>query len=357
MSESPKSSEPNDELEQQAAAWVLRSDRGLSPTEQDEFSAWLAADPAHGAQLARHRRHWRRLDALAEWRPEHAARPNPDLLAPPLRMRMQRWQRPAFAILAAAAAVAFAIFLARPRAPHADAPSTSPVAAKSVSGPRVLPDGTIVEVNRDAEFSVHFTATERRVRLERGEAHFFVTKNPNRPFIVSAAGVDVRAVGTAFNVRIDPAAVEVLVTEGSVRLDATQPGAAAAPGATAAPVPPLIPVLEARQRAVIPVQPARQPQPKAPEIATLTSSEIERVLAWQHRLLDFNATPLNEIVAEFNRRNVVQLVVIDPELSVIPISATIRSDNIEGFVSFLETGFGARAEKRGGTEILLRKAK
>jgi transmembrane sensor len=111
------------------------------------------------------------------------------------------------------------------------------------------------------------------------------------------------------------------------------------------------PVLEARQRAVV----SRGATPPAPRIDTLTRGEIERVLAWQQRLLDFNATPLREIVAEFNRRNVVQLVVSDAELASVRISAAFRSDNIEGFVSLLEAGFGARAERRSDTEIVLRR--
>jgi len=351
-------SPPEGELEQEAAAWILRCDRGLNPAEQDEFSAWLAADPRHGAQLARHRRHWQRLDVLAEWRPEHAARPNPDLLAPPLRVRLRRW-RPATVALAAAAALVIGFYVVRSSRPRTEAGGahTTELAKAPPSGPRVLPDGTKVELNRDAEFLVEFTSQERRVRLVRGEAHFFVEKNPAWPFIVNAGGIDVRAVGTAFNVRIDPAAVEVLVTEGRVRVDAAPTDRAAANSSVAAA--PLIPVLEARQRAVVPRPMAAQPAPAPvqPEIATLTPGEIERVLAWQHRLLDFNATPLREIVAEFNRRNVIQILVIDPELGSIPISATLRSDNIDGFVALLEQGFGARAERRGDSEILIRKAK
>jgi len=145
-------------------------------------------------------------------------------------------------------------------------------------------------------------------------------------------------------VRVAPAEVEVLVTEGRVRLDA--PSAAAGPAAT------LVPQLDARQRAVVSLA-ADAP---APQIATLTAGEIERVLAWQHRLLDFTAAPLTEIVAEFNRRNAVQLVVIDPGLAAVRVSATLRSDNVEGFVRLLEAGFGARAERRGDAEILLRAA-
>jgi transmembrane sensor len=166
--------------------------------------------------------------------------------------------------------------------------------------------------------------------------------------------VAVRAVGTAFNVSVDAAAVEVLVTEGSVELNSRAAalridiGGGLPTGSSA----PHVPILTARQRAVISLAAGGGP----PQIATLTVGEIDRVLAWQHRLLDFTATPLTEVVAEFNRRNVMQLVLIDPELAAIRVSATIRSDNVDGFVRLLEVGFGARAERRGQSEILLRKA-
>ena len=342
-------------VEDQAAGWVLRVDRGLTPTEQDEFSAWLAADPQHGAQLARHRRHWRRLDALAEWRPEHATRPNPDLLAPPLHRRMTRGL--VATGLAAAAAVAIGVYFFRHSNPSRQSLAGAPTAAEpALPAPHVLSDGSRVELNRGAELTVEFSALERRVRLDRGEAHFFVEKDPQRPFVVNAAGLDVRAVGTAFNVRIDPAAVEVLVTEGRVRVDSAVPHDPAA--AAVSPAAPLVPVLEARQRAVVaarPVSPTKSPP--APQIATLTPREIERVLSWQHRLIDFTDTPISEIVAEFNRRNVTQLRVVDPELASMRMSAALRSDNLDGFVRLLEAGMGVRAERRGDGEIVLRKAK
>ena len=68
---------------------------------------------------------------------------------------------------------------------------------------------------------------------------------------------------------------------------------------------------------------------------------------------DFNAAPLHDVVAEFNRRNRVQLRVADPALAAVRISAAFRSDNVEGFVRLLEAGFGARAERHGDAEIVL----
>jgi transmembrane sensor len=222
---------------------------------------------------------------------------------------------------------------------------------------RVLADGTVVELNDAAIIVADYTATERRVRLERGEAHFTVTKDAARPFTVTAAGVAVRAVGTAFNVRLADSAVEVLVTEGQVRLQ--PPPAQIAPGVpahtataplstpSASPTPERL--LAARQRAVV----GTTPSAAAPEIATLTPGEIARVLAWQHRLLNFTATPLGDIVAAYNRRNATQLVLADPGLAALRVNASLRSDNVIGFVKLLETGFGVRAERRGENEILL----
>lgn len=326
-----------------AADWVLRCDRGLSASEQDDFSAWLAADPRHREELARHRGHWRRLDRLAEWRPEHGAVPNPDLLAPPSRRRVAPWTWAGVAVAAAAAVVA--ILLVSPVRPDAGA-DTEPTAP----GPsqRLLADGSMVELNRDAEIAVAFGAGERRVELLRGEAMFSVQRDVQRPFVVVARGVAVRALGTAFNVRVDAGVVEVLVTEGTVQVE-PPPSASPASALSAATSAP--PLLQARQRAVIDLAPARL----APQIATLTAGEVERVLAWQHRQLDFTAAPLAQIVAEFNRRNVVQLVVVDPGLAAERISATFRSDNIAGFVRLLEVGFGAQAEQRGESEIVLRR--
>jgi transmembrane sensor len=203
---------------------------------------------------------------------------------------------------------------------------------------------------------VIYSATERRLRLVRGEASFTVAKNPARPFIVSAGGVDVRAVGTVFNVRFAREAIEVVVSEGRVKLenwsgDALVAGAANATGASR-PQPASDILLSVGESALVSLGPSSSPQ-----IATLSADEIAARLAWQPRLLDFTGAALAEIVAEFNRRNPVQLTVGDPVLGAVRLSATFRSDNVEGFVRLMESDFGMRAEWRGEREIELRRVK
>lgn len=324
-----------------AADWLALHDRGLSAAEQDEFLQWLADDPRHGEWFALHRGIVADFTALAQWRPEHSEEPNPDLLAPPRRRTIWRLAPVA---LAAAAALAMTFIWWR----------TGP-AATAVAGAeperRILEDGSAVEMNRGALVTTAFTPAARHATLVRGEAYFTVAKDATRPFVVRAGSVDVRAIGTAFSVRLDPTAVEVLVTEGTVAVGLPDiPGAAANPVSDNPSTAIRIPTAEltAGQRATVSLVSAAPPS-----VTTVTPAQIARHLTWQPQLLDFSSAPLAVAVAEFNRRNSVQFVLADAELGALPIVASIRSDNVEGFAKFLSAAPGVYLERRGATEIVV----
>lgn len=333
----------------EAALWALRHDRGLTAAEQDEFSQWLAADPRHGTAWAEHRWGWDELDRLAGLQTSVHAVPDPDLLAP----RGRKVLRFALPVLAAAAVLTLGLFVwtSRPTAPVL--PET-PAVVRSLAliEQRTLSDGSTIELNRGAVVTEHFSAGERRVRLARGEAHFTVAQDAARPFFVEAGGVTVRAVGTAFNVRLDPASVEVLVTEGRVGVERVGPALDAGPQTSANPGLPASgspTFISANERTVVSFAPSAPP----PQVAVVPPAEIEARLAWQPRLLDFTDAPLAEIVAEFNRRNPVRLTLTDAKLAGQRLSATFRSDNVEGFVRLMESDFGMKAEWRADDEIVL----
>ena len=329
----------------QASGWLIKRDRGLTAAEQDEFFQWLAANPRHGEAFACQQRTWKQFNQLAQWRPEHSVEPNPDLLAPSKSgsgtRRWLVWVAP----LAIAAGVAL-VFLWM-RQPNETSPGTPVITVAQGYERRVLEDGSVVELNRGAKIEVNYLPTERRVRLLQGEASFTVAKNPDRPFIVRAGGVDVRAVGTAFNVRLDTKSVEVLVTEGKVRVD----DAARGDSLLTATVLGETPVLVAGQKVTV------EAAPIAPvAVAQVSPAEVEQMLIWKPVPFDFNSQPLGEVVAQFNRRNHTQLVLADPTLADLLIVASFRSDNVEGFVRLLELTSGVRIERSGDT-ITLRAAR
>lgn len=345
MSADQPNSSDSPAIARQASTWLARLDRGLTPAEQDEYLQWLREDPRHAAELARHEVPLRRMMQLADWQPIQSSEPNPDLFAP---SKPQRWRSPWVRwSLAAAAAVTIGIGVWWQGTPS---PAPQLAATKSylrVNERQALPDGSIVELKDGSRITPYFTANERRVRLS-GEAHFTVAKNPARPFVVDASGVEVRAVGTAFNVRLAENTVEVLVTEGKVRLEQTAASLPEnpRPAETA-------PLVVSGQRAIIELG-ADTP---TPQIATLTPKEIEETLSWQAARLQFYETPLAEAVAEFNRHNRQQLVIGEPSLNAVPIGGTFRPDNIEGFVRLLEFTVNIRAERRDNGQIVLLRAR
>ncbi|MBZ4192483.1 FecR family protein [Niabella beijingensis] len=66
----------------------------------------------------------------------------------------------------------------------------------------VLPDGSKVWINEKTvlRFSNDLGREQREVYLE-GEAYFDIVKNKNKPFVVHTRNMDVRVLGTEFNVR------------------------------------------------------------------------------------------------------------------------------------------------------------
>ena len=64
-----------------------------------------------------------------------------------------------------------------------------------------LPDGTRVWLNSctTLEYAENYGHSNRSIYLD-GEAYFEVAKNKDLPFVVKANGIDVKAIGTAFNV-------------------------------------------------------------------------------------------------------------------------------------------------------------
>jgi transmembrane sensor len=248
------------------------------------------------------------------------AGPDASPLAPAHGRPAARW-RFLVPLVAASLAVVAAIgyFHRRPAAAPAIA-----MTALALCEEQRLADGSQVDLNRGAAITVLFTATERRVRLERGEAHFAVAKDPARPFVVEVEGVAVHAVGTAFSVKRGADSVAVLVTEGTVAVSSP-----------AAPIAGSAPLITAGQKAVV----SLSPQAAATVIEAVAAAEMEERLAWKPRLLEFDEAPLAEIAAEFNRRNPVRLEITDPALRARRLSAALRSDNVEGFVRLLETDF------------------
>jgi transmembrane sensor len=344
----------DDPIEEVASDWLTQREAGFSLAQKRAFERWCRADPRHAAAVVR-------LDATcALLRKLPRVRAELQTVVPfPVKPRVTVPVRkfPALrVVLAMAAAVALAALgwwrWAGPQ-PSLQVYATSNGGYEHV----VLADGSVVELNANSEARVDLLPNERRVNLLRGEAHFTVAPDAARPFVVSAHGVAVEAVGTAFNIRLADTAVEVLVTEGKVAVSdggsgRTERDPRNGPTTSGSPT-----LLAANQRALVALASPKSSVLATPVVELVTSAGVRAALSWQERKLVFSETPLREVVAQFNRRNRLQLILGDAVVSERLMGGTFAADNVEGFLRLLEGSGTIEVERRDDVTVVLRVAR
>jgi len=203
-----------------------------------------------------------------------------------------------------------------------------------------LADGSRVTLNTDSELQVSLEPTERVVNLNHGEAYFEVAKDNRRPFIVNAGNKRVIAVGTQFSVRREGENVQVIVTEGTVRMEdrrARSPSSARTSTRSSSPGSADSVAFEASGSAAVVLLPAgsvARAQAGAVLVRNERPAEIEQHLSWRSGVLTFRDTPLAEAIAEFNRYNERKIVIEDPSIATLQLGGIFRATNIDPSSSF-----------------------
>lgn len=205
-----------------------------------------------------------------------------------------------------------------------------------------LTDGSRITLNTDTQVRVALKATERLIELDRGEAYFEVAKDRARPFIVRVASKRVIAVGTKFSVRRDQDDIQVIVTEGTVRFEATEDADASANSqAVRAELLTEGAIALSRAGSVI--------------VQRESTDQLRDHLSWRSGYLVFRDTPLAEAVAEFNRYNRRKIVIEDPAIAGIEVGGNFKSDSTDVFLWMLRNAFAIDVDAGAGAEdIVLR---
>ena len=319
----------NDEIDRVAAEWAAKATgRNLTPDEEASFASWHAADVRHRGAYARAELILLRLDRLraigadiVRAQVTEAPTASEDPLAnglsasmpekSPNVMASRSWTRrrivltgSAAASVAAAGIVGGAVWNSRPEGDFSTAMGETRVVH--------LTDGSVVTLNTNTKMSVRFNETERRIRLDRGEALFKVAKSKKRPFIVNAFDAEVRAVGTSFTVQFLPERpIQVLVQEGVVEVK-RRDTPDAKPVRAVAQTRTLVPL-------AAPIMVHAVPRP-----------EVARDLAWRFGQIAFENERLADAAVEFSRYSSTRIVV-DPEVADRTITGLFASNDPVGF--------------------------
>jgi len=179
----------------------------------------------------------------------------------------------------------------------------------------VLPDGTKVWLNAASSLSypIAFKGHDRQVKLT-GEAYFEVAKNKDKPFYVNISNVQVRVLGTHFNIEAynEDEEIKTTLLEGAVQVTKNKTHSTLAPG----------------QQAVI---------TRNSNSIVVSSADIDDAMAWKNGYFIFDHDNIQGIMKKVSRWYDVD-VAYQGNFNDLKFGGTFyRSKNIEELLQHLES--------------------
>jgi transmembrane sensor len=308
-----------DDIDSTAAVWTVRLDRGgLTDEDRESLERWLQQDQRHLGALVRAQAIWTDLDRTAALH-AGAGVPSPGG-SRGHRLPVRQWALPLAACLLIAIGLSsfFAFQHGRFVSGHGQVRHIT------------LADGSSVVLDTGSVIRVRYTQQERAIFLSAGEASFQVAHNTQRPFIVHAEDVTVRAVGTNFAVSVRDKEVQVVVAQGTVEVRRVSSRAGSPP------------------RLVHYDHELLDDHAKPLEVAALEPAEMERKLAWRRGLLIFDGENLAQAAAQVNRYAATPVVIDDQALSKRTFVGIFRVGASKAFADSAAAAFDAKVIAQGG---------
>lgn len=330
----------SDPVLDEAMDWRLRQEeKAFSPSEREAFTEWLGQSQRHRDAYDQLETFWNAADVL-DRHPQYGT------VLRQTEAALGRWRFARRTLAAGFATVlvgmgGLGFYLQLPRSLADQTFRTAVGQSASVT----LPDGSLVTLNTDTIVRTQADGDRRLVYLDKGQAYFQVAKNSHHPFVVTAAGRTVTALGTAFDVRIDRGELKVVLVEGKVRVE----GAKAPVTGTAL----------SSQRSK-PARTMTTDMSAGSQLVThadtewrLTLTDTQRETSWLQGQLVFDSAPLSEVVEEMNRYSPRKITIADPSLGRRRVGGRFTPGDIHGFSMMLQAASIASLREEPDGKIII----
>ena len=319
-----------DPVKREAYDWIVRFMAGqMTPADIAAMKAWYRQSPTHEAAYAEARRVWTSLGPIASESRLGSGREQVIPITRARRMSPAMPSRRMFlggGLAAAAASVAYVAV----RPPLDLWPSYSELMAdfRTGAGERrqvSLSDQVSLDLNTRTSIAVRAQSAEAtQIEVLSGEAAIS-TGAPS--LTVVAADGRVTATNAEFNLRCDGAEVSITCLKG--RLDVLRNGVAM--------------TLTERQQVSYGSQGMGMP----------AAIDPDNVTSWQHGVLTFDATPVDQVVAEINRYRPGRIILMNGDIGRRLFNARIKVAETDKIIVQIVHIFGAKARALPGGVVLL----
>lgn len=350
------------DIDDDALGWLIRrTSGGFGARDEATFQAWLEADDSHRSAYEQEEAQWSALDRLPTDGLDILRANLADDLASELaaaahlgQTATANWQpgRPSTCvgglarrryIATAFSAAAVALIAGTSGFMAWNQWQAQPVFAQVFHTQRgqqlevPLPEGSQLRLDTATRLEVSYYRDRREVQLSEGQVVFNVQPDKKRPFEVLAGPLRITVVGTRFSVRHTPGmagadGVRVAVEQGRVKVERFS--ADPASNASAQPF-----FLSAGQQIASDAQGLLEP------VSPLSKAGIA---PWRDKLVSFDNTRLDQVLAELERYGNTGLLVRDPTVANLRITGTFNPTRLDNFASVLPKAAPVRLRKVGG---------
>lgn len=190
-----------------------------------------------------------------------------------------------------------------------------------------LPDGSVVTLNKNSSLSYPevFSDTIRSIKLS-GEAFFNVSPNKKKPFVIHVNDVQIRVVGTSFNVKSSNATTEVIVETGIVEV----------------------------KRQTNTVRLIKDEKIIVKQDSVLKKDIVEDKLYNYYRTKEFacDETPLWKLVTVLNEAYNAQIVIENKSIRNLPLTTTFNNESLDNILKVISETFSITVSKEGNKIVL-----
>lgn len=197
-----------------------------------------------------------------------------------------------------------------------------------------LPDGTMVALNFESELSYSpklYNKTERKIHF-KGEGYFQVQQDKERTFVIGAKGMEVRVLGTTFNLSVRNLSniAELSLEKGSVSIQSaiTQKNV----------------ILKPNQKAILNQQTG--------EITVISERNIQDISAWRRGDMVFRNTSLENVIQAIEENYNVNIAVSCSSCLSDTFTGTIPTSNLNEVLEIIEQSYNMKASIKGKDIVL-----
>lgn len=198
-----------------------------------------------------------------------------------------------------------------------------------------LDDGSVMSLNTGTLVLVDMTETARRIILERGEAFFDVTGDPERPFTVDLGARSITVLGTEFNVLKLPDKYQIAVVEGVVAIHKNEELASINAPLLSAPEGESLRLNSLQQRQIAAGWLAEYHLDSG-NLSAHIPKNMQSIHSWRTGLLEFYDEPLYKVVRKLNRYSAKKILIEDETVMGLNVYAGIDIKNLSATLIALE---------------------